>query len=407
MAYATFTDALMQAKRASKLRGIPFSTRDVQNLQSGYMEGAAERASAERSSELAEKSLSSQQQNWSDTLAQEKELAGLSRSQSEQISRDQMESQEKASTKAMYGNIGQTAASLGGAYLLSGSGKTAPPALNALGESAKIGTSEVYGSTAAPTVAGAGAAAASQIAGTGYGAAGGIPSSVPISTVPIQGSGYGSASAQLTGTAAPAATGVMSVPGLAGGITAMSYAAPAYIAREGLSAILSNQSGPIPQTQGKLMKEPTLEGLMGAGINEVFNTGEAGKDIAAWGDPVGTAIKWATSQCIIITACTDRHSPEVEIAREFRNKYLDADQMRGYYFIAEKIVPAIESNQTVKRMVKKWLVDRLVDFGAVQLGIKPVMALRSSWIVSKAFLTLIKVAGMMKKQFVRANGEVY
>ena len=111
--------------------------------------------------------------------------------------------------------------------------------------------------------------------------------------------------------------------------------------------------------------------------------------------------------CIIVTACTDRHSPEVEIAREFRDKFLDADQLRGYYQIAEKIVPLIESNGTIKRLVKKWLVDRLVDYGAVVLGKKEKTLLRSSWIVSRAFLSLIRTVGKMREQFVRCNGEVY
>jgi len=111
--------------------------------------------------------------------------------------------------------------------------------------------------------------------------------------------------------------------------------------------------------------------------------------------------------CIIVTACTDRHSPEVEIAREYRDRYLTADQLRGYYMLAEKIVPVIESNGIVKRLVKKWLVDRLVDYGAVVLGKKPSRALRSSWIVSRAFLSLIRTVGKMREQFVRCNGEVY
>jgi hypothetical protein len=76
MAYMTFTDALMQAKRASQLRGLPFSTTDTSNLQSAYMTGAAERAGAGRAAALAEKTLAGQKRNFADTLAQEKELSG-------------------------------------------------------------------------------------------------------------------------------------------------------------------------------------------------------------------------------------------------------------------------------------------------------------------------------------------
>jgi hypothetical protein len=75
MAYATFTDALMQAKRASQLRGQPFSTADTSNLQSSYMSGAAERAAGGRAAALSEKTLVNQKRNFAETLAQEKSLA--------------------------------------------------------------------------------------------------------------------------------------------------------------------------------------------------------------------------------------------------------------------------------------------------------------------------------------------
>jgi len=86
MAYMTFTDALMQTKRASQLRGIPFSTRDFQNLHSSYMSGAAERVSGERSAALSEKTLSSQQENFATALAQEKELSGTALTQAKGLS---------------------------------------------------------------------------------------------------------------------------------------------------------------------------------------------------------------------------------------------------------------------------------------------------------------------------------
>lgn len=111
--------------------------------------------------------------------------------------------------------------------------------------------------------------------------------------------------------------------------------------------------------------------------------------------------------CIIVTVCTSSDSEEVNIAREYRDQFLDDDQLRGYYIVAEKIVPLLNANKTIRRMVKKALVDRLVDYGAVALGKKPKMALRSSWIVSWVFLSLIRAVGKTRTQFVRANGEVF
>ncbi len=111
--------------------------------------------------------------------------------------------------------------------------------------------------------------------------------------------------------------------------------------------------------------------------------------------------------CIIVTACTDRYSYEVEITRAYRDKFLDAEQLRGYYALAEMIVPLIKSNKTVRKNVKKWLVDRLVDYGEYKLGMKETKPLCSSWLVSKVFLGMIKMIGMILPRYVRANGEVF
>ncbi len=81
MAYLTFTDALLQAKRRSRLTGQPFSTRDTMNLGSAYMSGAAERSAGERASALNERTLSAQEKNFADTLALDKENFGLSQQQ--------------------------------------------------------------------------------------------------------------------------------------------------------------------------------------------------------------------------------------------------------------------------------------------------------------------------------------
>jgi len=127
--YTSFTDALMQAKRASQLRGTPFSTADVRNLRSSYSMGAAERSAGERSEALAERSQTAQETNWANTLAQEKDLANQSRNQTRDIAEQQLEAADKAANKALVGNVVSTGASLaGGAAILKG---MAPTAANA------------------------------------------------------------------------------------------------------------------------------------------------------------------------------------------------------------------------------------------------------------------------------------
>ena len=126
-----------------------------------------------------------------------------------------------------------------------------------------------------------------------------------------------------------------------------------------------------------------------------------------------TAVEWVAELwadielCVIITACTDPHSYEVRISRKYRDQFMSESQLRGYYMMAEKIVPYIKKYPWVKKFVKRWLVDRLVDYGEVKLGITEHRTLLLSWVIPTLFLWSCDVFGRTKKSFVRANGEVF
>ena len=339
----TFTDALMQAKRASQLREVPFSTRDVQNLQSGYMEGAAERMAGERSSALAEKSQTAQETNWTNTLAQEKELnaanltqqkglaeaglaterelSGLSRAQTERLTQAQMDVQGSAANKALTGNVISTGATLGGAYLIA-----------------------------------------------------------PASTQAAIGAGLSSTGAVTGGAAA------------------------GYVAPKLIEAVHEDSM----ENTGQNVSFGLIEDEESASeFGGLFHGAAAG---AAVGGPVGAVAGgiagwFSGGGCIIVTACTDRHSPEVEIAREYRDKFLDPVTLRGYYMIAEKVVPVITRFSLVKWFVKRFLVDNLIAYGrhALDKGPRPKPTARA---VTKVFLRLCGSIGSRRASFVRCNGEI-
>ncbi len=139
----------------------------------------------------------------------------------------------------------------------------------------------------------------------------------------------------------------------------------------------------------------------------------AGAAATSWSGPgaivggvIGGLAGLASESCIIVTACTDRNSYEVEVTRQYRDKFLTGTQLRGYYCLAEKLVPTIENNTTVRTLVKKHLVDRLVDYGEMKLGLKDNCKL-SSKVVSNLFLGLIKTVGFLIPQYTRLNGEIY
>lgn len=109
--------------------------------------------------------------------------------------------------------------------------------------------------------------------------------------------------------------------------------------------------------------------------------------------------------CIIITACTSPDAPEVQIAREYRDAYLSVEQLRGYYIIAETVVPLIQRRRVVKRLVKRYLVDSLVAVGRYELQKSPARPSFFARRVTRSFLKLCRFIGRRRTSFVRANGE--
>ena len=98
-------------------------------------------------------------------------------------------------------------------------------------------------------------------------------------------------------------------------------------------------------------------------------------------------------ECIIITACTDPKSYEVELAREYRDTLLNKVTLAGYYALCPFIVPLILKAKWVKKLVKGVLVDRLVDQFEYRLGRKPSPEMRSSNFVMKNFLRVCSILG--------------
>lgn len=109
-------------------------------------------------------------------------------------------------------------------------------------------------------------------------------------------------------------------------------------------------------------------------------------------------------KCIIVTACTSPDSEEVNISRRYRDNFLTIAELRGYYMIAEKVVPIIQKYPIVKRIVKNGLVDNLIQYGRYALGVGEYPSF-SSRIITKSFLSLCRSIGNKKDMFIRSNGE--
>jgi hypothetical protein len=107
--------------------------------------------------------------------------------------------------------------------------------------------------------------------------------------------------------------------------------------------------------------------------------------------------------CIIISACTSRNSPEVNITRAYRDEFLDHQTLAGYYLLATFVVPLIKRYSAVKWLVKKILVDRIVDYCDFQMGGREEMKLKTSKFITEKFLGFCRILGRPVYWILRAS----
>lgn len=112
--------------------------------------------------------------------------------------------------------------------------------------------------------------------------------------------------------------------------------------------------------------------------------------------------------CIIVTCCHGSQSEQVKIAREYRDRFMSDRQIRGYYVLADKLVPLMTREPKLKNAVRRYLVNRLIPYGRWAMGRTTTQPSMASYIVTKAFLGLCGAIGIYVQQYVRrATGEVY
>lgn len=112
--------------------------------------------------------------------------------------------------------------------------------------------------------------------------------------------------------------------------------------------------------------------------------------------------------CIIVTCCHGSNSKEVQIAREYRDRFMLARQIRGYYVLADKLVPHMLRKPRLKNIVRRFLVNRLIPYGRWATGRTTTQPPMTSYVVTMAFLGLCGAIGIYVQQYVRrATGEVY
>lgn len=153
------------------------------------------------------------------------------------------------------------------------------------------------------------------------------------------------------------------------------------------------------------MAASTGMGMAGGALAGAAYGSIGGLPGALVGAVVGGIIGAVGGSCIIVTACHGKDSPEVAITREYRDRFMDKDQIRGYYMIAEKIVPLMKESEELTELIKLTLIDKLIEYGKFKLGMKSAISLDAIEI-AESFLKLCKITGQSVTEFTRSNGEV-
>jgi len=159
--------------------------------------------------------------------------------------------------------------------------------------------------------------------------------------------------------------------GIAGSVLGAGTAAALTLGTAGTGAVLAH---PLLALQAGGLGGAVSAGLIGAGI----------------GGKIGSAVG---SGCIIITACTGRDSYEVQVARKFRDSFMDPITLGGYYVLCERVVPTLRRSRLARRLARVLLVNPLVDFGERALGYRKSLEKPSSGWITRAFITLCNLIG--------------
>lgn len=413
----SLVQSLAALKRRQLLTGIPTSDRDILNVQEPYFAAARENAGVDAALALEREKMGTQAQQFGESMAESKNQFGLNlaetkRQAEERIAQERANAamaEEQAAKARKLGYVSTGIGALGTGAALWSTLRPSPPATTT-------------GSTATEAALTASDEAAPILADMGTSA---VPTTEATST------GY-------LGAASPYVAGLGYYALAKAGMKAQEKIFPEHTTMHQLNKAADISTEPKYMAQGigkplsqQLLGEKTTENLEPsfyafnplAGVADIIagqSLGEVAENyipvynaVSNWSDKSDTdkAITIASGGlvgggCIIVTACTDKHSPEVDITREYRDKYLSPEELRGYYMVAEKVVPFIQKYSIVKKIVKKFLVDNLIEYGKYTLGKTDSKPSHIVALITKGFLSLCGRIGSQRDSFVRLNGEV-
>lgn len=97
----------------------------------------------------------------------------------------------------------------------------------------------------------------------------------------------------------------------------------------------------------------------------------------------------------------------IEVARIYRDVYMPAVQLRGYYMVAEWLVPRMLRSEKVMQWVRDNFIESLLPYCEHRIGLRHKRAAWDKYLKARAFLSFCSLVGMTRRSFTRCNGEVF
>lgn len=261
------------------------------------------------------------------------------------------------------------------------------------------------GGTAAASTVAAGAPLASAatpvLAGTEVGATLAAPPLAAAATPAVAG--------LATGGSAAAAGGAGATAGGSAGLTSagvgstLTAAAPLALAAGGGLAFGALAGPQIREAAGGGTKGRVASGLSSAAVGAGVGLLVAGPVGALVGGVVGGL---SGGLCVIHEASYGKASREVAIARAFRDTRLTRGQLRAYYYHFASVAARMHQDARYRRQVRTELVDRLVRYGAADLGMNYSAPSPKDIVVATTFLARLTTLGAGMPPVVRPDGSV-
>ena len=98
----------------------------------------------------------------------------------------------------------------------------------------------------------------------------------------------------------------------------------------------------------------------------------------------------------------EAYSELLPIVRRYRDEHMTDKNRRGYYKVADKIVPLMKKSKVFKQVVKFFMTDPMVSYGKYFYGQGRVGIIFKP--ITKFWLSIFNLLGG-KKKYVRSNGE--